>query len=77
MEEQIKAPMDKLRRFCEQFDDPVILSVESEGQRETLSELLALVKILPKLISRLEDAAERGTYLIIGTSKRGFGNAFK
>ncbi|MGL9723353.1 transcription-repair coupling factor [Sodalis sp. (in: enterobacteria)] len=72
VEAQSKAPMDKLRRFCEQFDGPVIFSVESEGRRETLSELLARVKILPKLISRLEDAAERGAYLIIGASERGF-----
>lgn len=72
VEAQSKAPMDKLRRFCEQFDGPVIFSVESEGRRETLSELLARVKILPKLISRLEDAAERGPYLIIGASEHGF-----
>ncbi|CAJ0993566.1 transcription-repair coupling factor [Sodalis praecaptivus] len=72
VEAQSKAPMDKLRRFCEQFDGPVIFSVESEGRRETLSELLARVKILPKLISRLEDAAERGAYLIICASERGF-----
>lgn len=72
VEAQSKAPMDKLCRFCEQFDGSVIFSVESENQRETLSDLLARVKILPKLISRLEDAAERGAYLIIGVSERGF-----
>ncbi|OZI14752.1 transcription-repair coupling factor [Sodalis-like symbiont of Philaenus spumarius] len=69
---QSKAPMDKLRRFCEQFDGPVIFSVESEGRRETLSELLARVKILPTRINRLEDAAAPGAYLIIGASERGF-----
>ncbi len=69
---QSKAPMDKLRRFCEQFDGPVIFSVESEGRRETLSELLARVKILPTLINRLEDAAAPGAYLLIGASERGF-----
>ncbi|BAE74350.1 transcription-repair coupling factor [Sodalis glossinidius str. 'morsitans'] len=73
VEAQSKAPMDKLRRFCEQFDGPVIFSVESEGRRETLSELLARVKILPTLINRLEDAAAPGAYyLIIGASERGF-----
>ncbi|RLR17797.1 transcription-repair coupling factor, partial [Sodalis-like symbiont of Bactericera trigonica] len=72
VEAQSKAPMDKLRRFCEQFDGPVIFSVESEGRRETLSELLARVKILPTLINRLEDAAAPGAYLIISASERGF-----
>lgn len=72
VEAQSKAPMDKLRRFCEQFDGPVIFSVESEGRRETLSELLARVKILPTLINRLEDAAAPGAYLLIGASERGF-----
>ncbi|WMQ73658.1 MAG: Transcription-repair-coupling factor [Sodalis sp.] len=51
VEVQRKAPMDKLRRFYEQFDGRVIFSVESEGLRKSLSELLARVKILPKSAS--------------------------
>ncbi|KYP97425.1 transcription-repair coupling factor [Sodalis-like endosymbiont of Proechinophthirus fluctus] len=77
VEVQSKAPTDKLRRFCEQFDGSVIFSVESEGRRETLSELLARVKILPRLISRLEDAAEPGAYFIIGASEHGFIDAMR
>ncbi|MCS6039048.1 hypothetical protein LNP20_11885 [Klebsiella pneumoniae subsp. pneumoniae] len=38
---QNKAPLDNLRRFLESFTGPVIFSVESEGRREALSEMLA------------------------------------
>ncbi|WP_413730695.1 transcription-repair coupling factor [Sodalis sp. RH22] len=77
VEAQNKAPMDKLRRFCEQFDGCVIFSVESEGRRETLQELLARIKINPKLIARLDDAQGPGNYLIIGASERGFIDQFR
>ncbi|NDL61901.1 transcription-repair coupling factor [Acerihabitans arboris] len=77
VEAQNKAPMDKLRQFCEQFDGRVIFSVESEGRRETLQELLARIKIIPKLIARLDDAAGPGNYLIIGASERGFIDYFR
>ncbi|MEI7251455.1 transcription-repair coupling factor, partial [Pectobacterium versatile] len=50
----------------------VIFSVESEGRRETLQELLARIKLNPTLINTLEQAQERGTYLIIGASEHGF-----
>lgn len=72
IDSQSKLPMHNLSRFCEQFSGPVIFSVESEGRRAILSELLAQVKILPKLISRLGDAAERGAYIIISASEHGF-----
>lgn len=72
IEAQSTASMDKLCRFCEQFEGPVIFSVESEGRRKTLSELLKRVNIIPKLINQLEAATERVAYIIIGPSKRGF-----
>ncbi|TKI07716.1 transcription-repair coupling factor [Martelella alba] len=69
---QSKAPLDKLRRFCEQFDGRIVFSVESEGRRETLQELLARIKLGPRLIDRLDKAEQAGSYLIIGASERGF-----
>ncbi|MEM6159676.1 transcription-repair coupling factor [Erwinia sp. P6884] len=69
---QAKAPLDALRRFIEGFDGPVIFSVESEGRREALQELLARIKVVPKAISELNEAAEPGYYLIIGASEHGF-----
>ncbi|PLY37416.1 transcription-repair coupling factor [Pectobacterium carotovorum] len=72
IQHQQKSPLDTLRRFIEQFDGQVIFSVESEGRRETLQELLARIKLNPMLINTLEQAQERGTYLIIGASEHGF-----
>lgn len=72
IQHQQKSPLDALRRFIEQFDGQVIFSVESEGRRETLQELLARIKLNPKLINTLEQAQGRGAYLIIGASEHGF-----
>ncbi|MFJ5377191.1 transcription-repair coupling factor [Pectobacterium sp. CHL-2024] len=72
IQHQQKSPLDALRRFIEQFEGQIIFSVESEGRRETLQELLARIKLNPALISTLEQAQDRGTYLIIGASEHGF-----
>lgn len=72
VEPQQKAPLDTLRRFTESFTGSLIFSVESEGRRETLQEMLARIKVRPVLIERLEQAAEPGHYLMIGASERGF-----
>ncbi|KOC91845.1 transcription-repair coupling factor [Winslowiella iniecta] len=69
---QAKAPLDNLRRFLETFTGAVIFSVESEGRREALQELLARIKVLPKTLHRLDEASQPGHYLIIGASERGF-----
>ncbi|WP_034914121.1 transcription-repair coupling factor [Erwinia sp. 9145] len=69
---QAKAPLDALRRFSENFSGAIVFSVESEGRREALQELLARIKIIPKPIRALSDAAESGHYLMIGASERGF-----
>ncbi|WP_312240999.1 transcription-repair coupling factor [Pantoea sp.] len=69
---QAKAPLDQLRQFLEQFSGPVIFSVESEGRRESLLELLARIKLRPQSIHSLDDAAGSGHYLMIGASERGF-----
>ncbi|MDU6925620.1 transcription-repair coupling factor [Franconibacter helveticus] len=69
---QQKAPLDTLRQFLESFDGPVVFSVESEGRREALGELLARIKVAPKRIYRLDEAANTGRYLMIGAAERGF-----
>jgi transcription-repair coupling factor (superfamily II helicase) len=52
-----KAPMDNLRRFNESLCRQSGFSVESEGRRETLQDLLARIKIDARsLISRIEEA---------------------
>jgi transcription-repair coupling factor (superfamily II helicase) len=50
----------------------VIFSVESEGRREALGELLARIKIAPKRILRLDEAVDNGRYLMIGAAEHGF-----
>jgi transcription-repair coupling factor (superfamily II helicase) len=69
---QNKAPLDNLRRFLESFTGPVIFSVESEGRREALGEVLARIKVAPKHILRLEEATGNGRYLMIGAAEHGF-----
>ncbi|MGE9550384.1 transcription-repair coupling factor [Erwinia amylovora] len=69
---QAKAPLDSLRRFLEEFSGPVVFSVESEGRREALQELLARIKISPKAVHALEEAEKPDHYLMIGASEHGF-----
>ncbi|MGO1309649.1 MAG: transcription-repair coupling factor, partial [Kluyvera intermedia] len=69
---QNKAPLDNLRKFIESFSGPVIFSVESEGRREALGELLARIKLAPKRIQRLGDAEGNQRYLMIGAAEHGF-----
>lgn len=69
---QQKAPLDNLRKFLESFAGPVVFSVESEGRREALGELLSRIKVAPKRIYRLDDAVDKGRYLMLGSSEHGF-----
>ncbi|VTP66690.1 Transcription-repair-coupling factor [Leclercia adecarboxylata] len=69
---QNKSPLDNLRKFLETFTGPVIFSVESEGRREALGELLSRIKVAPKRILRLDEASGTGRYLMIGAAEHGF-----
>lgn len=53
---QNKLPLDNLHRFVADFDGSVIFSVESEGRRETLQDLLGGIKLGTSLI---QDPAPR------------------
>lgn len=61
---QQKSPLDNLRKFLESFTGPVVFSVESEGRREALGELLGRIKVAPKRILRLSEATGNGRYLM-------------
>ena len=69
---QLKSPLDPLRRFLESTDAAVIFSVESEGRRESVQELLARIKIKPAEIRSLRDAAAPGIYVMVGAAEHGF-----
>lgn len=72
VQHQHKSPLDSLRRFVESFSGRIIFSVETEGRRETLQELLARIKLKPTLIKNLEHAQKPGQYLMIGACEHGF-----
>ncbi|QYM98394.1 transcription-repair coupling factor [Dickeya ananatis] len=72
VQHQNKSPLDALRRFVEQFNGQVVFSVESEGRRETLQELLSRIKLSPTPVKRLEQLASPGCYLMVGASEHGF-----
>ncbi|MBX9381990.1 DEAD/DEAH box helicase, partial [Serratia marcescens] len=69
---QHKSPLDNLRRFIEGFDGSVIFSVESEGRRETLQDLLGRIKLAPALIQRLDQVETAGRYMMVGAAEHGF-----
>ncbi|VFP78586.1 Transcription-repair-coupling factor [Candidatus Erwinia haradaeae] len=64
-------PLDGLRRFLESFSGAVIFSVENEGRREVLQELLARINIQADIIYQLSQAKDSGCYLLIGSSEQG------
>ncbi|MDX7985784.1 transcription-repair coupling factor [Xenorhabdus sp. 12] len=69
---QHKAPLDKLRRFMEQFSGKIIFSVESEGRRESVQELLSRIKVSPAKINQLSEASQPGHFLMLGSAEHGF-----
>lgn len=69
---QNKLPLDNLHRFVADFDGSVIFSVESEGRRETLQDLLGGIKLGTSLIQHLDQAQPTGRYMMVGACERGF-----
>lgn len=69
---QSKTPLDKLRQFTEQFDGKIIFSVESEGRRETVTELLARLKIRPEIIDHYASHIDSRFAITIGAAEHGF-----
>ena len=50
----------------------MIFSVESEGRRETLQDLLGRIKLAPALIQRLDQVETAGRYMMVGAAEHGF-----
>jgi transcription-repair coupling factor (superfamily II helicase) len=70
---QHKEPLHALRQFCETFTGNIIFSVESEGRREALQELLQQIKIRPVYLETLSNINDQHRfYLVIGASEQGF-----
>lgn len=69
---QQKEPLKMLRQFIENFAEPIVFSVESEGRRETLLSLLKPLKIKPTPIQQLSEANQQRFSLMIGAMERGF-----
>ncbi|KAE9528413.1 transcription-repair coupling factor [Testudinibacter aquarius] len=69
---QQKEPLKLLRQFDEQFDGQLLFSVESEGRRETLLELLRPLKLKPHLTRTLSQAFENRHNLMISGLDDGF-----
>ncbi|CAD6508703.1 transcription-repair coupling factor [Candidatus Profftia tarda] len=74
VQKQNKNMLHALHVFTEISKDTIIFSVESEGRRETLIELLAIIKIKPDFITHLQDAEEGKIYIMQGACERGFIN---
>ena len=72
IQSQQKEPLKLLRQFIEQFNGNILFSVETEGRRETLLDLLAPLKLKPKQIKRLAQAKEQPYGLLISSLDNGF-----
>ncbi|MCO4168815.1 transcription-repair coupling factor [Actinobacillus suis] len=68
---QLKDPFDAFNKFRSKFDGQLLFSVESEGRRETLLELLSPLKIKPKQVKSLAEIDSQIS-LIISPLDQGF-----
>ncbi len=69
-----KEPLAELRKFSESFNGRIIFSVESEGRREALLELLQAIKLKPTEYGSLNEAihSDNRFTLILGAAEHGF-----
>ncbi|MCJ2377955.1 transcription-repair coupling factor [Vibrio sp. ZSDZ34] len=74
VQHQLKEPMAQIRQFTEQFAGKVVFSVESEGRREALIELLHRIKLRPIEKNNLNEALKGSDKfnLVIGQCEHGF-----
>ncbi|EGU46942.1 transcription-repair coupling factor [Vibrio ichthyoenteri ATCC 700023] len=74
VQHQNKEPMATLRQFSEGYNGKIIFSVESEGRREALLELLQRIKLRPiECASFCEALAHKEKFtLVIGAAEHGF-----
>ena len=72
IQSQQKEPLGQLRQFIEHFKGNVLFSVETEGRRETLLDLLSPLKLKPKQIQSLELAENEKFSLLVSSLEQGF-----
>lgn len=72
LQAQQKEPLQPLRQFIEQFDGKILFSVETEGRRETLLDLLKPLKLKPKQIKTLSQAEEQHFSLMVSRLAHSF-----
>lgn len=68
---QLKEPFQAFQQFCQTFNGNILFSVETEGRRETLLEMLAPLGIKPTQIRRISQI-EHPYSLMIGQLDQGF-----
>ncbi|MXP67455.1 transcription-repair coupling factor [Pantoea sp. Aalb] len=64
--------INRLCDFLNTFTGKVIFSVENEGRRKSLYEILDKIKIYPKPITRFKEYLQNSYSIIIGASECGF-----
>ncbi|WP_276895828.1 transcription-repair coupling factor [Frischella perrara] len=72
---QQKEPYLLFKQFINNFEGNIIFSVESEGRREALQEILRRIQIFPTFIKKIDDIQVDSVnqfYLMIGASEKGF-----
>lgn len=72
IQSQQKEPLGQLRQFIEHFKGNVLFSVETEGRRETLLDLLSPLKLKPKQIESLDQAKNEKFSLLVSSLEQGF-----
>lgn len=71
---QQKEPYQQFQQFLSDFTGKIIFSVESEGRREALQDILNRLKIYPKTIKQYQDCQsdKEQFFLMLGASEQGF-----
>ncbi len=72
IQSQQKEPLGQLRQFIEHFKGNILFSVETEGRRETLLDLLSALKLKPKQIESLDQAENEKFSLLVCSLEQGF-----
>lgn len=67
-----KAPFAAFLQFSQTFSGHILFSVESEGRRETLLDLLSSIGIKPKQVYSLEEAGRLPFSLLVSPLDQGF-----
>ncbi|OOF80374.1 transcription-repair coupling factor [Rodentibacter caecimuris] len=72
IQSQQKEPLGQLRQFIEHFNGNLLFSVETEGRREALLDLLQPLKIKPKQIQSLTQTEQEKFSLLVSSFEQGF-----